>query len=166
VKSRLNRTVWGLLISTAILTDAMVRVSAQHAISASPSSTPQVGLTGQPGSVAAPGPQAASASTQLVWESEHKEAATKDTQISAEFCFGVTNISDSEVVIDRVKASCSCTVAKLPSQPWHLAPHTNGQIGVSVDLKGKIGTFDKTLTEISAKVLDYFNQSNTMVHAI
>ncbi len=65
--------------------------------------------------------------------------------MSAEFSFGVTNISDSEVVIDRVKASCSCTVAKLPSQPWHLAPHTNGQIGVTVDLKGKIGTFDKTI---------------------
>jgi mono/diheme cytochrome c family protein len=88
----------------------------------------------------------AGASSPLVWESEHLEVVPKINEPTVQFSFGVTNTSDSEVVIERVEASCSCTVAKLPSQPWHLSPHTNAQLGVTVDLKGKAGQFDKHLT--------------------
>jgi mono/diheme cytochrome c family protein len=47
------------------------------------------------------------------------------------------------VTIERVQASCACTVAKLPNLPWKLAPGTNGQIEVAVDLRGKRGQFSK-----------------------
>jgi mono/diheme cytochrome c family protein len=84
--------------------------------------------------------------TQLAWRTEHQEASPKPSDLTADFTFAFTNISDSEIVIQKVKPSCSCTVAKLPAEPWHLPPHTNGEIGVSVNLKGKAGEFTKTLT--------------------
>lgn len=83
--------------------------------------------------------------TQLVWSTDHLEANTTATQASADYNFGVTNISDSEVVINNAIPSCSCTSAQLPSKPWCLLPHTGGEIKVSVNLAGKMGTFDKTV---------------------
>ena len=88
---------------------------------------------------------AATPETPLLWSSDHLETNTTATQATADYVFSVTNVSDAEIVIDHVKPSCSCTSAKMPNQPWHLAPHTGGQIQVSVDLKGKMGTFDKTV---------------------
>jgi mono/diheme cytochrome c family protein len=102
----------------------------------------------------------AGGSSPLVWEPEHLEVVPKLNEPTVEFSFGVTNTSDSEVVIDHVQPSCSCTVAKLPSEPWHLLPHTNGQVSVTVDLRGKAGQFDKHLTvffantEMPPKVLN------------
>jgi mono/diheme cytochrome c family protein len=95
--------------------------------------------------LAFPGRAGATPETQLVWSSDHLETNTTATQATADYVFGVTNVSDSEVVIEHAKPSCSCTTAKMPSEPWHLAPHTGGQMLVSVDLKGKMGTFDKTV---------------------
>src|SRR5579864_4224929 len=88
MKSGLKRAVWGCLMSTAILTGGTAGFSA-------PSSP----------------------STQLAWETDFKRMVPKENDMTAEFTFGLTNISDSEVVIDHVTATCSCTVAKLPSQP-------------------------------------------------
>ncbi|MDB6065609.1 MAG: hypothetical protein JWR26_1817 [Pedosphaera sp.] len=85
----------------------------------------------------------------LLWDAVDKELAVQPGQATAEFVFNLTNASDSEFVIDRVMTSCGCTVAKIPSQPWHVAPHTNGQIGVTVNLAGKFGTFYKTITVIA-----------------
>src|SRR5947209_2157713 len=102
----------------------------------------------------------AGAPSPLVWNPEHLEIVPKLNEPTVEFSFGVTNTSDSEVVIDHVQPSCSCTVAKLPSEPWHLAAHANGQVAVTVDLKGKAGQFDKHLTvffadtELPPKVLN------------
>ena len=84
--------------------------------------------------------------TQLVWSADHLEISTTAAQATAEYSFGVTNISDAEVVIKDARASCSCTTAQLPSKPWHLLPHTGGEIKVSVNLAGKMGTFDKTVS--------------------
>jgi mono/diheme cytochrome c family protein len=84
--------------------------------------------------------------TQLAWSTDHLQASPKPNDLTADFSFAFTNISDSEIVIDHVQASCSCTVAQLPSRPWHLPAHTNGQLGATVNLKGKDGQFDKTLT--------------------
>ncbi len=85
----------------------------------------------------------------LVWDALQKEANPAPGAPTADFVFGVTNVSDSEVIINSVRTSCGCTVAKLPSQPWILAPHTNGEIKVSVNLAGKFGTIYKTITVIS-----------------
>jgi mono/diheme cytochrome c family protein len=54
------------------------------------------------------------------------------------------------VVITQVLTSCGCTVASLPSQPWHIAPGTGGRINATVNLAGKFGTVIKTLTVLSS----------------
>ncbi len=88
---------------------------------------------------------AASPGARLVWNSEHQETNVTATQATADYVFSVTNVSETEVIIERVNPSCSCTSAKMPSQPWHLPPHAHGDMQVSVNLLGKAGTFDKTV---------------------
>jgi mono/diheme cytochrome c family protein len=87
--------------------------------------------------------QAAGQPHPLVWDAEVKEYIAQPGDTNANFTFNLTNASPSEVTIERVQTSCGCTVAKLPSQPWKLAPGTNGQIEVTVDLRGKRGQFSK-----------------------
>ncbi len=82
----------------------------------------------------------------LVWDSISKEMSPAPGQRSADFTFTVTNPSDSEVVIQNVPGGCSCTKAKTPPLPWHLAAHTNDSMIVSVDLSGKTGTLVKAVT--------------------
>lgn len=81
----------------------------------------------------------------LAFDSEQKEYSAKPGEASAHLTFNLTNISSSEVLINRVTTSCGCTVAKLPEQPWHVAPGTNGPINVTVDLRGKSGTITKSV---------------------
>lgn len=82
----------------------------------------------------------------LVWDSELKEHNATNGEAAANFTFNLTNVAPIEIVIQNVQTSCGCTVAKLPSQPWHLAPGSNGQISVTVNLAGKMGTFVKQVT--------------------
>jgi mono/diheme cytochrome c family protein len=44
-----------------------------------------------------------------------------------------------------VHPSCGCTTAELPPVPWQLAPGTNGEIKLTVNLAGKMGTLFKTV---------------------
>jgi mono/diheme cytochrome c family protein len=102
-----------------------------------------------PGPLPFPGvPPATPPPEPLQWDSLSKEMTVKADDAAAKFVFTVTNTSDSEVVIDRVQASCQCTVAKVP-QPWHLAAHTNAEMEVTVNLAGKSGTIFKTITLFS-----------------
>src|ERR1035438_8398711 len=41
------------------------------------------------------------------------------------------------VAILDVHPSCGCTTAQLPPLPWIIAPGTNGQFGLTVDLAGR-----------------------------
>jgi mono/diheme cytochrome c family protein len=75
-----------------------------------------------------------------------KEYTAKPGEESHTFTFAVKNISKAEIVINQVRTSCGCTVAKLPSQPWKLAPGEGGDILLTIDLKGKTGTLIKTAT--------------------
>ena len=56
-----------------------------------------------------------------------------------------TNSIPMPVVITQVHPSCGCTTAQLPPLPWTIAPGTNGEIGVTVNLAGKFGTLVKTV---------------------
>ncbi|MEO6183335.1 MAG: DUF1573 domain-containing protein, partial [Verrucomicrobiota bacterium] len=78
--------------------------------------------------VAPPAPAAPTAPVvpALVFDSESKEYNAKPGEAKAIFTFSLTNVSAAEVIITNVSTSCGCTVAKLPSQPWHLAPGANG----------------------------------------
>src|ERR1043166_126975 len=82
----------------------------------------------------------------LAWDAEMKEYTAKAGEMTAPFTFNLTNVSSSEIIINSVQTSCGCTVAQLPSQPWHLAPGSNGEIKVSVNLAGKSGTVVKQVT--------------------
>lgn len=82
----------------------------------------------------------------LAWDAESKEYNAKVGEGIAPFVFSLTNISTAEVVISNVTTTCGCTVAQLPSQPWHLAPGTNGEIKVSMNLAGKLGRVTKDVT--------------------
>jgi mono/diheme cytochrome c family protein len=68
-------------------------------------------------------------------------AITTVTNITA-----VTNsITPASVAILSAKGSCSCTTTELPSVPWVIPPGGTGQIGATVDLRGKNGTLFKTV---------------------
>ncbi len=85
----------------------------------------------------------------LVWDAETKEYVAKPGETNANVTFNLTNTTPDEVVINQVHTSCGCTVAHLPVTPWKLAPGTNGQIQVTVDLRGKRGLLVKTITVYS-----------------
>lgn len=86
------------------------------------------------------------ASTPLSWDALAKTHQAEPGEALAHFVFSVTNVSSTTVVINAVRTSCGCTVAKLPSMPWVLAPGTNGQMEVNVDLRGKRGTISKVVS--------------------
>ncbi len=88
----------------------------------------------------------------LVWDSLTTEAWPEPGQATAEFKFEATNVSDSVVTVESVTTSCGCTVAKIPSQPWPLAPHSNGEMTISVNLAGKSGTLTKYATVNTEKL--------------
>ncbi|MBI1840028.1 MAG: DUF1573 domain-containing protein [Verrucomicrobia bacterium] len=84
--------------------------------------------------------------TSLAWDAETKEYKAKVGDTNAYFTFWLTNVCDKEVLVNSVRTSCGCTVAKMPETPWHIAPGTNGPINVTVDLRGKRGKVAKTVT--------------------
>jgi mono/diheme cytochrome c family protein len=99
-----------------------------------------------PGAVVASEQPAPTASADaLAFDALVKEYEAKTNETTARISFSVTNISAGEVVIREVRPSCGCTVAKLPSTPWHLAPGASGEIQVATDLRGKRGTLNKFL---------------------
>lgn len=87
----------------------------------------------------------------IAWDAVLKEYQAKAGETEAKFSFALTNVSKENVTIESVHTSCGCTAAKLPKQPWLLAPGDHGEIGVTVDLRGKFGTVSKTAT-ISSSV--------------
>jgi cytochrome c553 len=82
----------------------------------------------------------------LAWDELTKSVDAAADQPQAHFTFLLTNVSSGNVAILNVHPSCGCTTAQLPPLPWVLAPGTNGQINVTVNLAGKSGTLFKTVT--------------------
>ena len=107
-------------------------------------------LAAQPVPVLPP-PQPGSLDTLLKWDAERKEQTVANGTPQAFYTFNLTNVSAQVVTINQVFTSCGCTVAKLPEQPWHIAPGATGQISATMNLAGKFGTSSKTLTVNSDK---------------
>jgi mono/diheme cytochrome c family protein len=82
----------------------------------------------------------------LAWDAVTKTYEAKAGETEARFFFSATNISAADVVVERVQTSCGCSIAEIPSQPWILKPHQDGKINVTVNLAGKIGALEKTVT--------------------
>jgi len=81
----------------------------------------------------------------LAWDDLSKATDVAADQQLARFIFNFTNATSGNVVILNVRPSCGCTTAELPPTPWTIAPGTNGQIRLTVDLRGKSGTLFKTV---------------------
>jgi len=93
----------------------------------------------------------------IAWDAVSKEYTAKVGEVAANFSFGLTNMAKTNVVINYVRPSCGCTVAKLPPTPWTLRPAESGIIELTVDLRGKFGTLSKYVnvdTSAGQKVLN------------
>src|SRR5688572_11323792 len=82
----------------------------------------------------------------IKWDAETKEYTPKAGEANAPFTFWLTNVSSSDVLVNSVRTSCGCTVAKLPAQPWRIPPGSNGPIEVTLSLAGKSGLIAKGVT--------------------
>jgi len=82
----------------------------------------------------------------FAWDETSKSTDAAADQQLAHFIFSFTNITPGNVVILSVRPSCGCTTAELPPTPWTIAPGTNAQISLTVNLQGKSGTLFKTVT--------------------
>jgi mono/diheme cytochrome c family protein len=82
---------------------------------------------------------------QLRWDSLNKKIEAKSGETNAVVLFYVTNISTAPIVVEAVRPSCHCTVAKVPSQPWTIPPGAVSPMEVTVELSAKWGAFTKTI---------------------
>lgn len=82
--------------------------------------------------------------TNVAVKVEHMVASSVEDPATG-MVFGADTATRSPVTILNVRPSCGCTTAQLPPIPWTLAPGTNGQIGVTVNLAGKFGTVVKSV---------------------
>jgi mono/diheme cytochrome c family protein len=81
----------------------------------------------------------------LVSPREQKAEAPTRLVTTTNLVWVTNSVKQLPVVISEVHPSCGCTTAQLPPLPWTVAPGTNGQIGVTVNLAGKFGTVIKTV---------------------
>jgi mono/diheme cytochrome c family protein len=107
----------------------------------------------------------------LAWDELSKSTDAAADQQLAHFVFNFTNIATTaditlvtniiasttnitvitnsirpcNVTILSVHPGCQCTTTELPPLPWTLAPGTNGQIRLTVNLQGRSGTLVKTV---------------------
>jgi mono/diheme cytochrome c family protein len=82
----------------------------------------------------------------FAWDALVKEHTAKTGELSAKLSFSLTNVTDNEVIINAVRTSCGCTVAKVPNLPWHIPAGSNGTFEIVADLRGKSGILSKTVT--------------------
>lgn len=82
----------------------------------------------------------------LVFDSESKTNYAHEGDVGSLFIFGIRNHSKDEIVIDEMKTSCGCTVAAMPSKPWHVRAGESNFFKVLIDLRQKHGTLVKTVT--------------------
>ncbi len=79
----------------------------------------------------------------MVLDSNERNLTVRPGQESCSFTFRLTNTGDSELVIQTVRTSCGCSGARLPADPWRLAPGASGEFEIFVDLRGKHGELIK-----------------------
>ena len=91
--------------------------------------------------------------TGLEWDAVTKTVSSRPGELKLEMAYAFTNVSAAEVVIQHVATSCGCSVAKIPVKPWSLPPGTNGQINVTVDLRGRRGVLSKSVYVVTSRGL-------------
>lgn len=83
--------------------------------------------------------------TNLLFDAEVKEHKMAAGVFEHDFTFSFTNASGTNVVIQSVRTSCGCTVARMPAMPWTNAPGASGTFGIHMDLRGKSGSITKSV---------------------
>jgi mono/diheme cytochrome c family protein len=77
----------------------------------------------------------------------HRKVSTVTNFVAeTNLCWVTNHVTPLAITILNVHPSCGCTTAELPPVPWRIAPGTNGQINIKVNLEGKIGTLFKFIT--------------------
>ena len=71
----------------------------------------------------------------------------KEEDGSVTHTFEFTNIGESTLILNNVKASCGCTTPKWTKEP--VAPGAKGVVNVTYNTKGRPGNFTKTITVTS-----------------
>ena len=108
-----------------------------------------------PPSDARPFPPASSVDTIstniLAWDAKKKKYDARPLEEEARFTFNLTNVCLDSIAVYDTSTSCGCTVAKLPGNPWVLAPGNSGQINVAMDLRGKVGAVSNLVTIFTSK---------------
>lgn len=82
----------------------------------------------------------------LKWDAETQNATVTLGTLQVDFTFQVTNLSQETITVTGVTTTCGCTVAKLPANPWRIAPGTKETLAVAMNLAGKRGPNTKSLT--------------------
>ena len=77
-------------------------------------------------------------------EMEHDFGTFKESQGVQTFSFKFKNEGTSPLVLNNVRASCGCTTPKWTREP--VSPGGEGEIQVSYNPRGVVGTFNKTIT--------------------
>lgn len=77
-------------------------------------------------------------------ETEHDFGVIGEKDGTANFVFVITNRSKEPVVITKVATSCGCTTPMWTKEP--VEPGKQGQVSVSYNPLGRIGSFSKTIT--------------------
>jgi mono/diheme cytochrome c family protein len=124
------------LFSCALMACALVRngAQAQSLPAAKGAVTPAQPVAIQPPQPA-PAPQPPLENF-ISFDAGTKEVTVTNGTTEAQFTFNITNISSDKVMVNFVQTSCGCTVAKLPSTPWVIAPNTGGEISATMQLAG------------------------------
>jgi mono/diheme cytochrome c family protein len=106
-----------------------------------------VGLVWLAGAGGLPAQEGLPTGPTLVFDAETKEYKATAEEGAALVKFYATNVWTNTIVIQEVYASCHCTVATMPANPWILLPGASGAVTVRVDLADEEeGTVTKTLT--------------------
>ncbi|HEY5893739.1 MAG TPA: DUF1573 domain-containing protein [Chthoniobacterales bacterium] len=85
----------------------------------------------------------------LALDAETQQVTVPFGTAQVSFSFVVSNVSSEPIVITGVRATCGCTKPKLPATPWTLDSGSKGTIEVAMNLEGKRGAVNKTLTVIT-----------------
>jgi mono/diheme cytochrome c family protein len=99
----------------------------------------------------------------LKWDADTKKVTVPNGTPEAHFTFYLTYVSQETVTILSANGTCFCTVAKLPEQPWKIAPGASGEINVTMDIRSKSGTIPKGVTVSTDKGVKPLSVSTTIL---
>jgi mono/diheme cytochrome c family protein len=82
----------------------------------------------------------------LVWTPKTNHVETPHLLTNLITHFNYTNTSSEPVVVLSVEPSCHCTTPKIPKLPWTIEPHAAGKMEVEIEIPGKWGLLQKSIT--------------------